>query len=203
MDDGNATEDATVSLTLSREQLIAVCRAIEQDRPPKRKARLQLLKGIVESAHGILTADDYAPTPLSKVQSKSKGKSTGKASAQKWVSECAPAAEGGGVGGAASGSSALAAGPRAEVRVAAAGASAAPPGPQPWPFPAVGKARSGIIIVGCGEVAQLYAHCIASKPGFIIAGVCDLNLNAAKTMAATVDSLNAAKYSSRLATAST
>lgn len=35
MDDGNATEDATVSLTLSREQLIAVCRAIEQDRPPK------------------------------------------------------------------------------------------------------------------------------------------------------------------------
>ena len=41
------------------------------------------------------------------------------------------------------------------------------------------SAKASIVLVGCGEIAELYIGCLLTKPGYCIAGVVDVDLQRA------------------------
>jgi hypothetical protein len=63
------------------------------------------------------------------------------------------------------------------------------------PTPAVGSALAGVVIIGCGEVALLYAGCIAgANATTLVTGVCDVDLTRAQSLAHIVDSAQKRVY---------
>lgn len=132
------------------------------NRPPKRKARLQLLKGILESSQGNLSAADYTPS----APKGGRGKSKGKGGAQQWVPnedgiDSAVGVDGGGDNGggeeAAAAVSAAAPGAAAKAGVAQKGRSSRSTQvellagqPPRLPFP-----RAGHAAASCGSFEPL------------------------------------------------
>jgi 1-deoxyxylulose-5-phosphate synthase len=51
------------------------------------------------------------------------------------------------------------------------------------------SAKASIVLVGCGEIAELYIGCLLTKPGYCIAGVVDVDLQRATDFARRVETL--------------
>jgi hypothetical protein len=63
----------------------------------------------------------------------------------------------------------------------------------PWPAPSLGSAGR-LIIVGCGEIADLYVNCLCRSSGCFIECVIDLDIGRAESLAATATQLQEAMY---------
>ena len=170
--------DGTVTLTFTRDELRALSGALSEDRV-KRKLRLSLLEVVRGAA---AAAGEDASLCITGKQTAKKTTQAQKTSGSNNVGETGDVGE------------ADACLPPAPPSTSAAEAAAIPLPRPPAAVPDPSSAAAAIVIVGCGEVSRLYAHCIARKPGFVITGVCDIDRTRATSLAAEIDGIQSRIY---------
>lgn len=171
---GPAPVDGDVTVTLPLKTLHEVVAALEADRPPKRPTRLRLLRALVDGSDGALTLSQCLVRAAPAT-------SAARAAALVVTKESCPTTP-----------------TESDAEFEPSGTAAPPVPPILIPprlqLPSPKRAASAVVLVGCGEVARLYAHCLAGRCHYLITAVCDPDIAAATALAAHVNARQTQLY---------